>query len=99
MPGYVIAHFTVHDPETYARYRSVVLPTLEHYGGRPLVVSHESRVLEGNPDEATVVVEFESVEAAQRWFDSPEYREIIHLRTSSTEGWLQIAPHFEMPHQ
>lgn len=93
MPGYVIAHFTVHDPETYARYRSSVGPTLAQHGAKPLVISHQCTVLEGSPRQQTVIIEFESVEAAQRWYDSPEYRKVIHLRTSSTEGWVQIAPH------
>ena len=97
MPGYVIANYTVTDPEKYAEYPPAVGPSLAQYGGKPIVASPNSKVLEGDPLSATVVIEFESVEAAQRWYDSPEYNKIKHLRTSVTEGWLLIAPRYEKP--
>jgi len=97
MPGYAIAQYTIHDPETYAKYPSSVAPTLSQYGGKLLVADHDCKVLEGNPYQVTIVIEFESVETAQRWYDSPEYRKIMHLRTSSTEGWILIAPQFVIP--
>ncbi len=97
MPGYVIANYTITDTEMYAEYPPAVGPTLAQYGGKLLVAGSDSKVLEGNPLASTVVVEFESVEAAQRWYDSPEYTKVKHLRTSASEGWVLIAPQFVMP--
>ena len=97
MSAYLIAQYTIHDPETYAKYPPAVGPTLAQYGGKVLVAGPDSEVLEGSPLPQTVVIEFESVEAAQRWHDSPEYGEIKHLRTSASEGWMLIAPQFVMP--
>ena len=97
MPGYVITNYTVTDPEKYAEYPPAVGPTLAQYGGKVIVASADSKVLEGNPAPTTAVLEFESVEAAQRWYDSPEYSKVKHLRTSATEGWILIAPQFVMP--
>ena len=35
--GYVIAQINVSDPDTYASYIKLVLPTIEHFGGEFLV--------------------------------------------------------------
>ncbi len=61
------------------------------------MVEHEAIVLEGNPEKATVIIEFESVEAAQQWYQSPEYQSIKHLRTESSKGSIIITRRFEMP--
>jgi uncharacterized protein (DUF1330 family) len=97
MSGYIITNYTIHNPEVYEKYPPAVVPTIFQYGGKVLVADYEANSLEGSPQNVIVVLEFESVEAAQRWYNSPEYREIIHLRTSSTEGWALIAKKFVMP--
>ncbi len=62
-----------------------------------LVADRQVRAVEGSPQSVIVVVEFESTEAAQRWYDSPENTAVKGLRTSTTEGWLAIADGFVMP--
>ena len=50
-------------------------------GGRFLVRGGELAVLEGDwQPSRLVVVEFESLEAAKRWYSSPEYQEAKKLR-------------------
>lgn len=76
MSAYVIAAIDVTDPETYKGYSERAPATIEKYGGRYLARGGGTTTLEGE-ESATrnVVIEFDSVEAAQRWYDSPEYRE------------------------
>jgi uncharacterized protein (DUF1330 family) len=45
----------------------------------------------------TVVLKFPSMQALQGWYDSPEYREILPLRTDNTEGTVVFADEFVMP--
>ena len=97
MPGYVVANYTIHDPEAFEKYPPAVGPTLEQYGGRLLAADRSVRPVEGSPQPVIVVIEFESVEAAQRWYDSPENTAVKGLRTSTTEGWLAVADAFVMP--
>jgi uncharacterized protein (DUF1330 family) len=37
-----------------------------------------------------VIIEFESEEAARRWYESPEYTAIKHYREEASEGWGAI---------
>jgi uncharacterized protein (DUF1330 family) len=97
MPGYVITNYTINDPETFEKYPPAVGPTLAQYGGKLLVADQGVRAVEGSPKPVIVVIEFESVEAAQRWYDSAENTAVKGLRTSATEGWLAIANEFVKP--
>ena len=97
MPGYVIVNYNINDLEAYQKYPTAVGPTIAQYGGKVLVADREVKAVEGSPKQVIVVIEFESEEAAQRWYDSPENTAIKELRTSVTEGWLAIAKGFVMP--
>ncbi len=97
MPGYVIANHTINDPEAFGKYPPAVGPTLAQYGGKLLVADQGVRAVEGSPQPVIVIIEFESVEAAQRWYDSPENTAVKGLRTSTTDGWLAIANEFMKP--
>ena len=97
MPGYIIAHYNINDLEEYQKYPPAVGPTIAQYGGKVLVADREIKALEGNPKQVIVVLEFESNEAAQKWYDSPEYKAVKGLRTSVTEGWVAMAKGFVMP--
>ncbi len=61
------------------------------YGGRILAADRSLKPVEGRPLPVIVIVEFESVEVAQRWYDSLENTAVKGHRTSTTEGWLAIA--------
>jgi uncharacterized protein (DUF1330 family) len=93
MAYYGLLHYTVKDVETWQQYGPAVAPTLAHYGVKILAVTgpgiQEPKVYEGAPQHTvTVIAEFASETAFERWYQSPEYRRIIHLRTDSTDGWL-----------
>jgi len=85
--GYIVAELKVHDPETMVRYRLLSQAAVEQYGGRFLVRGGESGVLEGKwtPPQRLVIVEFDTVEQARRFHDSPEYRAARKLRENAAE--------------
>lgn len=81
MAGYIIADVDIHDLDKYRDYRRMTGPTLEKYGGRPLVVGGPLESLEGNwAPKRMVVLEFPSVEQAKAWWASEDYREAKELR-------------------
>ena len=97
MPGYVIANYNIDDLEAYQKYPPAVGPSITQYGGKMLVADRGVKTVEGNPKQMIVVIEFESEEAAQQWYDSPENAAVKGLRTSVTEGWLAIAKGVAIP--
>ena len=92
MKGYVIANVSVEDMTAYEPYRDQVPAVIEQYGGRYLVRGGAVEVREGDPGIARLVIlEFPSVEAARRFYDSPEYQAILPLRTDNASSTLVIA--------
>ena len=65
----------VTDPARYEEYRKLAPAAIAKYGGRYLVRGGATKVLEGTwQPKRVVVLEFPDVAAAQRFYDSPEYR-------------------------
>jgi uncharacterized protein (DUF1330 family) len=81
MAAYFIVDLDVHDPQGIEEYRRLVPATIERHGGRYLVRGGAHQVIEGDwHPKRVVVLEFPSVEAARRWYDSADYRELRALR-------------------
>ena len=81
MPAYVIAETDVHDAEQYERYKAASPGAIAAGGGRFIVRGGGIAVLEGDwRPKRLVLLEFEDLEAAKRWYDSPEYQEARRLR-------------------
>jgi uncharacterized protein (DUF1330 family) len=81
MPAYVIVETDIHDPEQYEQYKAASPDAVHAGGGRFVARGGELAVLEGEWDPPRLVIlEFADIEAAKRWYDSPEYQEAKRLR-------------------
>jgi uncharacterized protein (DUF1330 family) len=81
MPAYVIVETDVRDAEQYERYKAASPGAIAAGGGRFVVRGGEMAVLEGDwQPKRLVMLEFEDLEAAKRWYESPEYQEAKRLR-------------------
>lgn len=99
---YLLANLQVDDLDTYlAEYGFPVTPMLLEVGAEILVATPQVQTLEGDyTSNWSVVVRFPSSEAAEAWYTSPEYQELIPVRQDLTDteaSTLVIAPHFVMP--
>ncbi len=91
MACYLIANITVTDPEQYEVYREQMLPVVAHYGGRYLVRAGAVHWLEGDLSlDRLVVIEFDSLEQARSFYDSPEYAPLLKLRKETTDSALAL---------
>ncbi|MDX1608733.1 MAG: DUF1330 domain-containing protein [Halofilum sp. (in: g-proteobacteria)] len=81
---------SVSDPERLARYAELARPAIEGHGGRFLARGLPARVFEGGRDQRTVVIEFDSVEAAVACYESPEYRQALAALGDGAERDLRI---------
>jgi uncharacterized protein (DUF1330 family) len=91
MAAYVLAEIEVTNPEGYKEYTTHVPATIAKYGGRFLVRGGATETLEGNwPQQRRVLIEFPSVEAAKRWYDSPDYEKPKAMRIANSKGRLLL---------
>ena len=91
MPAYFVAEIEVTNPEGFASYAAAVAATLRQYGGKNLVRGGTVELIEGGPQAARVVItEFTDIEAARRWFHSPEYQAILPIRLANSRGRVFI---------
>ena len=72
--GYLIARITVTDPAAYAEYAKGATEAMRLYNGRPLVRGGAFEALEGEARPRNVVIEFDSMEQARTYYNSPEYQ-------------------------
>ena len=92
MAAYLIGDIEVTDPDTYEKYRAGVPATVAAYGGKYLVRGAQAEVAEGTwTPSRLVVLEFESMERAKAWYNSPEYADLKKLRQSASKGNLIFA--------
>ena len=74
MAAYVIVETDVTDPEAYERYKAASPGAVAAGGGRFLVRGGAMDVLEGDwRPPRLVILEFEDLAAARRWYDSEIY--------------------------
>ena len=86
MAAYIVVEVDVKDPERYADYRSMVPASLAVYGGKFLIRGGQVENLEGDWEpQRFVMIQFDSVEQAKRWWDSEEYREARNLRQATSD--------------
>jgi uncharacterized protein (DUF1330 family) len=87
MPVYLISEIEIHDPAGYEEYRKLVPPSLAKYGGKFIVRGGKVDVLEGDwSPKRLVVCEFESMQKAHQWYDSPEYAEAMAVRHRTSKA-------------
>jgi uncharacterized protein (DUF1330 family) len=94
MTAYVIVDIDVTDPVRYEEYKKLAAPTVELYGGKYIARGGRTETLEGDwSPSRLVILQFENLEQARSWVNSPEYsgpRSIRHATARSqmivTEG-------------
>ena len=87
MKAYLIAELEVTDAAKFEEYRKRVPATIEQYGGKYIVRGGKTEALEGGwSPKRMVVLEFPSLEQAQKWYRSPEYAPLITLRQKGSKG-------------
>ena len=91
-PAYVIGEVEVTDPATMQKYGAKVPETLAPFNHHFLVRGVKAPLaLEGEAPKSLVVIAFDSVEQARRWYDSPAYEAIKPIRQSAAKSRLYIA--------
>lgn len=87
MPAYLLVRANITDMEQYGEYMKLTPAIAEKYGGKFLVRGGDKVILEG-PDqpERIVLLKFDSVEAAQRMYNSDEYQAAMKAREGAAHA-------------
>lgn len=81
MSALIIVDIEVTDPVLYEDYKRLASASIAAHGGRYLVRGGRSEVLDGTwAPRRLVVLEFDSMEKAKAWRESPEYAEAKKVR-------------------
>jgi uncharacterized protein (DUF1330 family) len=91
MAVYMIFNEQITDQGKFETYRQQAGALILRFGGRFLVRGGNVTPLEGNPGlHRVVIIEFDDMAAARRFYDSDDYRPLIQLRKSASTGYAAI---------
>jgi uncharacterized protein (DUF1330 family) len=95
--GYILFTEAIRDQAGMDAYSAPAVTSMMQAGGQPIVVADGPEVLEGEwHGSRTVLLEFESVEAAKAWYTSSEYQAAIPLRQAAADCNVVLLPGFSM---
>jgi len=91
MTAYVIVEIEVTDPVRYEDYKKIAPAIVESFGGKYLARGGRTEALEGDwSPSRLVILQFDSVEQAKKWVNSPEYSEARKMRLSTTNSKMVV---------
>lgn len=86
MGAFMFIQANITDPEQFMEYAKRAPALIAEHGGRYRCMRGAVEQLEGKPDNRKIVVsEWPSMEAAQTFWNSPEYAELQGIREGAAE--------------
>ena len=95
--GYWIARVDIADAERYKAYVEANAKPFRQHGARFLVRAGKYENPEGGSRSRNIVLEFPTYQAALDCYNSPEYQEVIKLRTPVSTIDLVIVEGYDGP--
>ena len=88
--GNLVAHLRVHDKDGFEKFRQMAGPTIAEYGGKVLVREPNPDVREGKNSGIALVIEFESIETARKFYESEKYQAAKAVRELASNTHLVL---------
>ena len=88
--GYLMANLRVNDQDIFKEFSSVALPLIESCGGKLLARGPHADRHEGDVSGIVTLIEFESKEAAEKFYFSDEYQAAKSIRDMGVDTDLMI---------
>jgi len=96
--GYILFTEEIHDKEALDAYAAAAVPTVIAAGGTALIAGPAADALEGQwHGDTTVVLEFETLEAARAWYHGADYQAVAPGRHSAATSNVAIFEGFAPP--
>jgi uncharacterized protein (DUF1330 family) len=91
MSAYVIVEFTIKDPDLYReRYSRDAGQTAKEHGGEVLAGGNWERLHGDDSLTSGALVRFPDHQAAVGWYNSPEYQQLIEVRSVAMDARFSL---------
>lgn len=92
MAAYLVVDTLLDDPARYEEYKAKAKPVAEQFGGEYLVRGGSITIKESDLWKPTriVVVKFADADAANRFYDSPQYQAILPISKQSARRTASV---------
>jgi uncharacterized protein (DUF1330 family) len=87
---WISTYRSISNPDALAAYAKLAGPALTAAGGRFLARGMPAQVYEAGLQQRTVLIEFDSVEAARAAHDGPAYKEALDALAGGAEREIRI---------
>jgi uncharacterized protein (DUF1330 family) len=87
---WVATYRSISNPDALAAYAKLAGPAIAAGGGRMLARGMPAQVYEAGLQQRTVLIEFDSVEAARAAHDSPAYQEAMAALANGADRDIRI---------
>ena len=88
--AYLIAHIRVHDKDGFEKFKAMSGPAIADHGGRVLARNPAPDHREGDLRGLTILIEFESMDAARGFYESEAYTAAREVRELAAETDLML---------
>ena len=88
--GYLMANLRVNNQDIFKEFSSVALPLIESFGGKLFARGPHAARHEGSVSGIVTLIEFESKEAAEKFYFSDEYQAAKSIRDKGVDTDLMI---------
>lgn len=81
MTAYLVVEIEITDPDNYEEVKKLTPATIKKFGGKYLARGGKTETLEGEwQPKRLVILEFNNMDQAKAWWNSPEYAPVKQLR-------------------
>lgn len=84
-PAFTIAEIQVTDPKVFKEYGQATGISVPASGGRFIVRSGKSFVINGDPPKSIAVIQWESLDKARAFFESADYKRLVPVRDKGSK--------------
>jgi len=96
--GYIVFTEQIHDREALDAYAAAAVPTVIAAGGTALIAGPAAETVEGHwHGDMTVLLEFETLEAATAWYHGADYQAVASGRQAAASSNVAIFEGFAPP--
>lgn len=88
--GYIVADINVRDKEGFDKFKEMALHVINEYGAKILVRTPNAEAREGKKPGVIVVLEFESIDQARKFYESEGYQAAKAVREKACDTDLVI---------